>query len=70
MYEQQYVKLYRKAYPKSRIISILRYCKNTSSSKQEECVLCGEVGPSWAAAWPKTKAAMRWARGHKASHGC
>lgn len=54
--------------PHSRAIRLVRYCKNTSATKQEQCVLCGERGPTWAAKWPQTKRAVVWAAGHIKTH--
>jgi len=66
--EKELVSAYRSQHPRSRVVSILRYAKNTGVSKQQECILCGARGPSWSAKWKKTKAAEKWARDHVALH--
>lgn len=69
MNEAKLVAEYRKKNPRSRVVSILRYCKNTSATKQKECILCDEEGPTWASRWRKTKTAEQWEAEHKAKHG-
>lgn len=68
--EEQLVNEYRKANPKSRIISILRFIVNTGCRKQKGCVLYGAEGPTWASDWPKTRRAEDWEDEHKHLHGC
>jgi hypothetical protein len=65
---QQLVYDHRVSNPRSRAVSILRFVKNTSATKQRGCVLCGETGPSWAGNYPETKRAREWANAHIASH--
>lgn len=67
--EARLVAEYRKANPQSRVVSILRYAKNTSATKQMECILCGEEGPTWGSKWPQTKKAAEWETEHKKKHG-
>ena len=59
---------YRHRNPRSRIVDIFRYCKNTSASKQMECVLCKAKGPSWATTYPKTVRADAWEEEHQKIH--
>ncbi len=65
---QQLVYDYRVSNPRSRAVSILRFVKNTSATKQRGCILCGATGPSWAGDYPETKRAREWANAHIASH--
>lgn len=66
--ERLLVKKHRKENPRSRAVRLVRYCLNTSRRKQEECILCGEVGPSWCSEWPETKQATRWREEHIKMH--
>ena len=54
--------------PRSRAVGLLRYARNTTATKQLECVLCGERGPSWCSRYPETKRAKDWACEHEACH--
>lgn len=60
------LKHYRAANSRSRAPAPIILVKNTGSTKQQGCVLCGERGPTWAAQWRKTRAAERW----EAQHDC
>ena len=67
--ETKLVEAHRQANPRSRAISILRYVRNGSKTRQMGCVLCGESGPTWCGNWPKTREAINWEREHKTAHG-
>ena len=62
------VAAHRKANPESRAPGIIIYHKNTARVRQQRCILCGKIGPSWCGDWPKTKRAERWAREHVDAH--
>jgi len=52
---QSFISAYRLLNPLSRVISIFRYCRNTSSVKQRECIICGYKTDTWCAEYPRTK---------------
>lgn len=54
--------------PKSRATDILRLVRNTGSTKQLGCVLCGEESNTWCAKWPTPKGVLKWAHAHRAYH--
>lgn len=66
--EEDLVREYRRTHPRSRAVRIIAYDLNTSRRKSERCILCGATGPTWAAQWPKTKAAEQWADEHRRLH--
>lgn len=68
MTEQEFIAQYRRANPRSRATGVLVFCKNTSATKQRECLLCGWKGPTWAASYPQTKRAREAEAEHVASH--
>jgi hypothetical protein len=66
--ESMLVAAYRLLNPRSRIVSIFKLHKNTSSTKQKICVVCGAVGPTWCARYPQTVTAYRWEHNHRSNH--
>lgn len=66
--QAELVLAYRTLYPKSHISSIFRLAKNTSATKQLECVICGATGPSWCSRYPKTVTADKWEDKHLDKH--
>jgi len=55
---------YRRLHPRSRAVDQFKYCRNSSSVKQECCIFCGERGPTYSAKWPKTATAYTWNSEH------
>lgn len=55
---------YRAEFPQTRIQGPIRLAKNTSATKQQECVLCGEQGPTCSAKWKPTVKYYAWAESH------
>lgn len=68
MKEAELLKEYRESHPKSRAQGILVLAVNTSSRKQQKCILCGAVGPTWSSEWPMTVRASSWGLDHIRSH--
>jgi len=68
MSEKELVAAYRAANPRSRAVSILKYERNGSRTKQMSCILCGAVGPTWCAGYRQTVQARKWEKAHKAVH--
>jgi hypothetical protein len=62
------VAAYRRDNPASRAENILRLRRNSASVKGNECILCGEAGPTWCAKWPKTARARQWEAAHVGKH--
>lgn len=50
--------------PRSRLSTIIRYIKNTSSTKVRSCVLCG-WSEQYAGGWRRTDASERRERDHR-----
>ena len=58
----------RKENPRSRFVGLFRFYRNGSATRQMECVLCNELGPSWCAKWPKTVRSREWEGKHRQLH--
>lgn len=66
--EYDLLEAYRASNPRSRAQRICRFVVNTGVRRQLGCVLCGEEGPGWAGAWPRTQRSITWELSHVREH--
>lgn len=59
------VKAYRSVNRKSRIIDTIKVRKNSNSSRDYQCILCGEIFGSYCPKWPRTKQSYSEVKAHR-----